>query len=54
VARRKPETMAVPLKTWPERSSKVPSREKCRCHHSGSRVVRMATMTPAARAAIAP
>ncbi|MFE7845417.1 hypothetical protein ACFUTX_09540 [Microbacterium sp. NPDC057407] len=54
VASRKPETIAVPLKTWPDRSSKVPRREKCSCHHSGSRVVSTATMTPAARAAIAP
>lgn len=28
VASRKPETMAVPLKTCPDRSSKVPRREK--------------------------
>lgn len=46
--------MAVPLKTCPERSSKVPSCEKWSCHHSGSRVVRTATTTPAASAAMAP
>ncbi|MCW3492835.1 hypothetical protein OL358_05645 [Microbacterium sp. SSM24] len=54
VASRKPDTIAVPLKTCPDRSSKLPSREKCNCHHSGSRVVRIAMITPAASAAIAP
>nr|WP_240642160.1 hypothetical protein [Microbacterium sulfonylureivorans] len=54
VARRNPATIAVELKTWAEKSSKVPSCEKCSCHHCGSRVVTTAIATPTARAAMAP
>ncbi|WP_214467992.1 hypothetical protein [Microbacterium flavescens] len=53
VASRKPAMIAVELKTWAEKSSNVPSCEKCSCHHSGSRVVRTATRTPATSAVIA-
>ncbi|HEY6801070.1 MAG TPA: hypothetical protein VI121_10525, partial [Agromyces sp.] len=54
VASRKPAMIAVELKTWAEKSSNVPSCEKCSCHHSGSRVVSTATSTPATSAVIAP
>lgn len=54
VASRNPDTIAVPLNTWLDRSSKLPRREKCSCHQSGSRVVTIATTTPATRATMAP
>ena len=52
-ARRMPETIAVELKTRAEKSPSMPRREKWRCHHSGSLVVRTATTTPTERVEMA-
>jgi len=41
-----PDTISDPLNSAPEASWKVPSRLKCRCHHSGSEVVAIDARIP--------
>ncbi|KQZ85714.1 hypothetical protein ASD56_05325 [Microbacterium sp. Root166] len=48
-----PATIVVELNMRAEKSSSIPRREKWRCHHSGSLVVRMATATPTTSVEIA-
>ncbi|MDN3497263.1 hypothetical protein QL996_15090, partial [Planococcus sp. APC 4015] len=47
-----PEIMTVVLNVRPEKSSNVPSWEKCRVHQRLSRVVRMARSTPKTRTTV--
>ena len=49
----RPERTIVVLKATLEKPGKVPRRLKCRCHHSGSDVVRTAISSPVTSTAAA-
>jgi len=47
-----PDAIRVPLNTWPEKSSNVPSLLKCSCHQSLSGVVAIDRVVPTASTVI--